>query len=80
VLHSRLALGILQLLVHRSGQPLAEASWVLLEEFQELYPSFQLENELLLKGGVMSCMGDSTPDARSRPMAQREIGEAVPRQ
>jgi hypothetical protein len=80
VVRSRLACDILELLVHWSGQQMTEASWVPLEEFLELYPSFQLKDELLLKGGVMSSMGGSTPGAISRPMAQRETGEVDPHQ
>jgi hypothetical protein len=80
VLHSRLARDILELLVHWSGQPAAEASWVPLEEFSELYPSFQLEDELLLKGGSDVMYGRQYTGAKSRPMAQREIGEVDPHQ
>ena len=29
----------------------SETSWVALEEFQHLFPKFQLEDELLVQGG-----------------------------
>jgi hypothetical protein len=32
-------------------QAAAEATWVPAEEFRTLYPSYQLEDELLLQGG-----------------------------
>jgi hypothetical protein len=38
----------------RSLVPAAEATQTDLEEFQRLYPNFQLEDELLLEGGEMS--------------------------
>ena len=51
VLKSRLARGHHELLVQWKGAPSEEASWVALEEFQRLFPKFQLEDELLLQGG-----------------------------
>jgi hypothetical protein len=41
-------------LVQWTGQPAAEATWIDLEEFQRLYHDFQLEDELLVGGGVTS--------------------------
>jgi hypothetical protein len=38
-------------LVQWKGQPAVEATWVNLEDFWNLYPSFQLEDELLAEGG-----------------------------
>jgi len=50
VLKRRLARGQHELLVQWKGAPSEEASWVSLEEFQRLFPKFQLEDELLLQG------------------------------
>ena len=51
VLRSRLALGHRELLVRWKGAPATETSWVSLVEFQQLFPKFQLEDELLVQGG-----------------------------
>ena len=47
--------GVRQILVQWEGLPPSSASWEDLPTFQERYPSFQLENKLLLEGGVMLC-------------------------
>jgi hypothetical protein len=43
--------GVRQALVQWEGLPPSSASWEDLEQFQERYPAFQLEDELLLQGG-----------------------------
>jgi hypothetical protein len=40
-----------ELLIHRKGLSPSDASWINLEEFQSLYPTFQLEDELVVEGG-----------------------------
>jgi hypothetical protein len=47
VIRARLARGRQELLVQWRGQPAAEATWMDHQEFQHLYPDFQLEDELL---------------------------------
>jgi hypothetical protein len=47
----RVARGCHELLVKWKGQSTASASWVDLEEFKQLYPQFQLTDELILQGG-----------------------------
>jgi hypothetical protein len=42
------------------GEPSASATWEHIDSFTERYPSFQLEDELLVEGGEMSCGADST--------------------
>jgi hypothetical protein len=56
--------GRVELLVW-ANRPAAEASWIDDEEFKSLYPDFQLEDELLEKGGggEMSCSMYNTPCA-----------------
>jgi len=54
-LKSRLYRGVRQVLIQWKGAPPSAASWEDLQEFQERYPSFQLEDELLVEGGEMSC-------------------------
>jgi hypothetical protein len=49
VARSRTARGHLELLVHWKGLSAPDATWVPLQEFKELYPSFQLEDELILQ-------------------------------
>jgi hypothetical protein len=52
VCRGRLACGRREVLVQWKGQPAMEATWVDLEKFRKLYPTVQLEDELLLaKGG-----------------------------
>jgi hypothetical protein len=42
----------------------AEATWEPVEEFKTHFPSFQLEGELFIEGGVMLWWGTSTNAAR----------------
>lgn len=55
VLRSRLVRGHHELLVRWSGLPPSDTSWVSLEEFRALDPSFKLEDKLIVQGGEMSC-------------------------
>ena len=48
---ARLARGVRQVLIHWQNEPPISARWEDLEDFQDRYPSFQLEDELLLQGG-----------------------------
>jgi hypothetical protein len=43
--------GELEILFNWKGRPTAEARWMKVAEFKELYPLFQLEDKLLLQGG-----------------------------
>jgi hypothetical protein len=58
VTRGHLARGQQELLVQWRGQPAAEATWMDHQEFQRLYPDFQLEDELLAKGGGRDVMVD----------------------
>ena len=51
VLRSHMARGRQELLVQWKGAPTSETSWVPFDEFQHLFPKFQLEDELLVQGG-----------------------------
>jgi len=51
MLKSRLHRGHLQVLIKWKHQPSAESSWEDAELFQKLYPTFQLEDELILQAG-----------------------------
>jgi hypothetical protein len=48
IVQSRLAHGKHNVLVQWKGLLVIESSWVLLDEFMQLYPSFQLEDELIV--------------------------------
>jgi hypothetical protein len=48
---TRLSCGVRQVLIQWQGEPATSATWKDLEDFQERYPSFQLEDELLVEGG-----------------------------
>ena len=69
VIRSRLARGQRELLMRWKGAPTTDASWVLLEEFQQHFPKFQLEDELPLQGGEMSWS-----DSRTRGGARQQTG------
>jgi hypothetical protein len=47
VLQNRMATGQRELLVQWVSLAAADASWVLFVEFQKMYPTFQLEDELV---------------------------------
>ena len=51
----QLLMSLRQILVQWEGLPPSSASWEDLSSFQERYPSFQLEDKLLLEGGEMLC-------------------------
>jgi hypothetical protein len=51
VLKAQLYRGVRQLLVHWEGAAASEASWEDSTKFQRRYPSFKLEDELLVEGG-----------------------------
>jgi hypothetical protein len=51
VTRSRLARGVRQVLVHWQGEPAASATWEDIDSFIERYPTFQLEDKLLVEGG-----------------------------
>jgi hypothetical protein len=55
VLCARVSRDIWQVLVQWAGQPPSEASWEDVPNFKEHYPQFQLEDELFIEGGEMSC-------------------------
>jgi hypothetical protein len=48
VVKSHLARGKHDILVQWKGLPAAESSWVSQDEFRQLYPSFQLKDELVV--------------------------------
>jgi hypothetical protein len=52
--------GWVEFLVQWTGQPAAAASWMDMEEFQRLYPSFKLADDLDVWGGGMLCVESST--------------------
>jgi len=43
--------GVWYILVQLHGLPAEEATWEQRQEFQDLYPAFQLEDELFVEGG-----------------------------
>jgi hypothetical protein len=51
VVRSRLARGCWQILVRWEALPPSEATWEDVEDFKQLYPTFELEDELFLEGG-----------------------------
>jgi hypothetical protein len=74
VVKSRLARGHHEVLVQWMGLSAADASWVDLDEFRKLYPTFQLEDELVIEGGCHVCVcvcvggggGSPTPVTRRK--------------
>jgi hypothetical protein len=79
---ARLARGVRLVLVHWQGEPTESASWEDLDEFRSKYPDFQLEDELGLEGGEMSCGGARTGAAvtcTAPPNAQHAHRRRTPR-
>jgi hypothetical protein len=70
VLKGHLARGVQQVLVQWKGQEASSTSWMLLSNFQQLYPKFQLEDELFAQKGEMSCAGASTLGAATKTEGQ----------
>jgi transcriptional regulator GlxA family with amidase domain len=50
-------------LVHWRGEQASSATWEDLDDFRSRFPDFQLEDELDLEGGEMSCADAPTPGA-----------------
>ena len=48
---AHLTRGVRQVLIQWIGEPPSSATWEDLEGFADRYPSFQLEDELLIEGG-----------------------------
>ena len=48
---------------HGKGETAASATWEDIDVFRERYPAFQLEDELALEGGEMSCGAVRMQDA-----------------
>jgi hypothetical protein len=77
VTQARLARGRREILVHWKGQAATEASWMELDEFWRVYPTFQLVDELCPEGGrdVMSGIKYSKrPKQRTPGPATGEVG------
>jgi len=53
----RLAKGVRQVLIRWKGQSTAGATWEDVADFRDKFPQFQLEDELTVEGGEMSCTG-----------------------
>jgi hypothetical protein len=68
-----LARGRQEILVHWKGQAAAESSWMELDEFRRVYPTFQLTDELCLQEGRDVMCGIKY----SRRMKQRTPGPAA---
>jgi hypothetical protein len=51
VIKGHLACGMHELLVRWTSQAAADATWIELDTFKRDFPSFQLEDELVLQGG-----------------------------
>jgi hypothetical protein len=58
-----MARDVRQVLVHWKGQSAASATWEDLDSFRAKYPDCQLEDELDLEGGEMSCGAAPTAGA-----------------
>jgi hypothetical protein len=54
--------GVQQVLVSWKGEPVSTATWEDLGDFTTKYSSFQLEDELVVEGGEMSCGVSPTPE------------------
>jgi hypothetical protein len=57
-------------LVRWAGQTAANATWVELAEFKQLYPSFKLANELVVQWGEMLCAAFNIPGCKEENQQQ----------
>ena len=78
---ARLARGVRQVLIHWQGEPAASTTWEDLEDFQERYPTFQLEDELLFQGGrdVMWGKHYSRRARKQQTVSRAMIGQENPK-
>ena len=75
---TRLARGVRQVLIHWQGEPVSSATWEDIDSFQDRYPSFQLEDELLVEGGRDVMWGrqySRRPRARGAAHGQQQLNE-----
>ena len=81
-MRARLTCGVRQVLIRWKGEPAASASWEDIDSFVARYPSFQLEDELLVEGGRDVMWGQTytrrrrARDVRRAEEAQTGAGEA----
>ena len=68
---ARLACGVRQVLIQWKGEPASSATWEDIDAFIEQHLTFQLEDELLLQGGEMSCGACSIAAAGPGPQQLR---------
>jgi hypothetical protein len=55
VVRYRLAKGVRQVLIRWKGRSTDGATWEDVADFRDKFPQFQLEDELIVEGGEMSC-------------------------
>ena len=69
VVRARLNRGRWQLLVHWEGRPAADSTWEDIDDFKELYPAFQLADELFVgeEGSVIDAFVGRQYRRRPRP-------------
>lgn len=71
---ARLVRGVCQVLVHWRGEQAASATWEDLDDFYARFLDFQLEDELDLEGGEMSCADARTPGTDAPTTSTRTRG------
>jgi hypothetical protein len=74
---SKLDRGRRLLLIKWKGQDEATASWVDVDEFRSIYPSFDLADEFILQGGEMSCGTGSTPGAGEASIQDQNMADVA---
>jgi hypothetical protein len=77
---ARLARGVRQVLIRWKGEPPSASTWEDVDSFIDKYPDVQLEDELLIEGGEMSCgVGTTSGGAEPRPPANSHRRHLVAR-
>jgi hypothetical protein len=66
--------GQCELLMQWKGLSVAEVTWIDLAEFQQLYPSFQLEDELLVEEGRDVMLGKQYSRRRRGKQSTKDGG------
>jgi hypothetical protein len=77
IIKGRLAWGIQELLTRWDGRPVVEATWVELSAFKQAFPTFQLEDALVLDGGRDVLTGVPYLHRRRRGAAATDVDGAA---
>lgn len=70
--------GVRQALIQWKGEPATSATWEDVDTFMDRYPTFQLEDELLVEGGGRDVMWGRTYTRKGRISRDANDAPAAP--